>query len=358
MRNLITNINESDKNYVFSPIAVYYALCLLAQTTAGETKREILDVLNVGEEELLSRANIIYDAFNEGDILSLNSSLWLNNAHRFNEDAIEQIGINNNSTIEIGYMGDKEFDDKLHDWLNKNTGGLLKDNVDSISFTGDTLMELFSAIYLKGSWTDHFNKNETSIKTFHVDDSNEVECEFMNRTFSDVVLIGEKFKVVKIHITGIGTMSFFLPNEGYAPNDICDDEELISYLEGRQDCLTRGMFNINLSLPKFDVKADGDLLTQLKKLGIRKAMDMYEADFSIISDEKDLCLAKANQASRIKIDENGIEAASYVEMAVLMKGIPFMAETEIDMIFDRPFMFVVERECMPLFVGTITNPNE
>lgn len=356
MRNLITNINESDKNYVFSPIAVYYALCLLAQTTASDTKKEILDVLNVNEEGLLSRAYLIRDAFNKEENLSLNSSLWLNSAHSFDKDVVEQIGIDNNSVIEIGSMGSKEFDDKLHEWLNKNTGGLLKDNVESISFTGDTLMELFSAIYLKGLWSDHFDSNNTTINTFHIDANNEIECEFMNRTFSGDILVGNKFKVVTLPIVGIGSMSFVLPNEGYTPIDICNDEELVNLLVGRREGLKKEMYRINLSLPKFDIKVDGDLLAQLNKLGIKKAMDMYEADFTPISDEKDLCLAKANQASRIIINENGVEAASYVEMAVLMKGIPFIVGTEIDMKFDRPFMFVVERKCMPLFVGTIVNP--
>ncbi|MDO4940726.1 MAG: serpin family protein [Erysipelotrichaceae bacterium] len=361
MRNIITNINETDRNFVFSPIAVYYALCLLAQTAAGETKKEILDVLEVSEEELLSRTEAIRNAFNveeEETKLSLNSSLWLNNSRSFKEDVVNQICKDNDSTIEIGAMGDEDFNNKLHDWLNKNTGNLLEDNVGNIQMSADTIMELFSAIYLKGKWADNFEKNRTENRTFFINEEEKIECEFMNRLYSDFVLCGEHFKAIRLPILGIGSMLFILPNEGYKPSDINNDEDLICLLEGKEDCVYGHDYHINLSLPKFDIKADGDLLAQLNKLGIRKAMDIYEADFAPITDEKEVCLAKANQASRLKIDESGIEAASYVEMAILIKGIPFMASEEIDLIFNRPFMFAVEHNRMPLFIGTIKNPNE
>ena len=52
MKNIIKTLNQPDKNNVYSPVSLYYALALLANVTDGNTKKEILDVLGLKENEL------------------------------------------------------------------------------------------------------------------------------------------------------------------------------------------------------------------------------------------------------------------------------------------------------------------
>ena len=66
MKNIIKTVNATNQNFVFSPVAVYHALALLAQTTAGETKKEILDALNLKEDE---GKKILTELIKVGDVL-------------------------------------------------------------------------------------------------------------------------------------------------------------------------------------------------------------------------------------------------------------------------------------------------
>lgn len=60
-----------------------------------------------------------------------------------------------------------------------------------------------------------------------------------------------------------------------------------------------------------------------------------------------------NQAARVKIDEQGVEAAAYTEVEVA-GGDPMPRELpEEEMDLNRPFVFVLEQDGVPLFVGVI-----
>lgn len=363
MKNIITNLNKTDQNYVFSPVAVYYALVILAQTTSGETKDEILNVLSLKEDELIRTSKELHDNLNTnaigGGTVLLNSSLWLSDRYNIDGNECNNIAINNNSAIRKVNMGSSDADRQIQRWVNANTNNFLKDSVSNIKTNAAALMELLTTIYLKGSWEEYFDKRSTKKKDFHLSKKEKIKCDFMNSSQEGNVYFGKNFTAVKLNIVNLGTMTFVLPNEGYSPNDISNDDDLLDVLNGKTHNLDKKEYDINLSVPKFDINANGDILAGMSKLGINKALNMSEADFSPISDEKNLCITSASQAARIKIDEEGIEAAAYVCMNVGFGGFPMPKQLEkYDFILDRQFMFAVTKWNTSLFVGTVTNPNK
>ena len=66
-------------------------------------------------------------------------------------------------------------------------------------------------------------------------------------------------------------------------------------------------------------------------------------------------LNSINQQTRVKIDEKGVEAASYIELD-FGAGSAAPPEEIIDFILDRPFIFAVAKSGIPLFVGTVNKP--
>ena len=362
MKNIIKTINETNRNFVFSPIAIYYALMLLAQTTAGETKQEILKAINVKEEELVEKSKELFKKLNinsEDGRLMLNSSLWFNNEFDFNQEYADKLAKDNNSTVRSGKMGTSEFDNQIHRWININTHNLLADKVQNIKTNTSEILELITTMYIKGSWVESFNRFETKFKKFNISKNEIVKCEFMSQYLRDNLYIGERFKALAMYLDGVGKMMFILPYDGFIPDDIKNDNDLVKLLNGRTDHLSKEYYLINFSVPKFDISADGDILEQLRKLGISKVMDMKQADFSPISTEQELYLSDARQASRLKINEDGVEAAAYVEMCVFVGCAPdFEQPKEIDFILDRPFMFSIIKDRTPMFVGTIVDPTK
>jgi serine protease inhibitor len=114
---------------------------------------------------------------------------------------------------------------------------------------------------------------------------------------------------------------------------------------------------VHLSVPKFDVSADLNLMSGLEQLGIRKAMSYEQADFSTLCDNPDghIWLGRAQQGIRVAIDEDGLTGAAYTILVAPNDGAPLMEE--IDFVLDRPFLFVVESsDGLPLFTGIVNNP--
>jgi serpin B len=106
-------------------------------------------------------------------------------------------------------------------------------------------------------------------------------------------------------------------------------------------------------LPRFDVKADTPLNDLMKELGVKAAFDAQAADFQPLT-ATPAFLSSVRQAARVKIDEEGVEAAAFTEMAVCTSSLPM---GEVEMTLDRPFLFAIyDANGLPLFVGTVQIP--
>jgi serine protease inhibitor len=56
----------------------------------------------------------------------------------------------------------------------------------------------------------------------------------------------------------------------------------------------------------------------------------------------------------VQIDEEGVKAAAYIEFPGPTSPMP--PEEIIDFILDRPFIFAITTDNIPLFMGTVNNP--
>ena len=109
-------------------------------------------------------------------------------------------------------------------------------------------------------------------------------------------------------------------------------------------------------VPKFDISADLDLMTGSNRLGITKAMNPDQANFGGITPyDQQLYLGSANQGVRVAIDETGLIGVAYTILGIPGAGSP--PPEEVDMVFDRPFLFIVESaDGIPMFTGIVNNP--
>ena len=89
-------------------------------------------------------------------------------------------------------------------------------------------------------------------------------------------------------------------------------------------------------------------------MGVTDVFSSANADFSAITDETPVFLAGANQSVRVQIDEDGVKAAAYIEFPA--PGSPPPPEEIIDFVLDRPFLFLITNDNIPLFAGTVNEP--
>lgn len=351
-------LSGNEDNTVYSPLNVYMALAMLAETAGGESREQILSLLGAGDiEELRDQAKKVWLAnySDDGAVTSiLGSSLWLSEHMDYNAKTLDTLANNYFASAYSGKMGSASLNTELKNWLNEQTGGLLKDYIDGIELTPETVMALYTTIYFQAKWDNEFSSGNNDKRVFHAA-SGDKTLEFMNCTETyGVYCFGDKFGATEKRLKNSGSMWFILPDEGVSVDELLADDEALSFIVSNGDFENQKTLRVNLSVPKFDVKSKIDLSAGLKKLGVTNCFDAAKADFSpLISGNA--WLDKVNHGARVKIDEEGVTAAAYTEM--LLCGAAMPPEDEIDFVLDRPFVFVITgSDGLPLFVGTVKNP--
>ena len=355
---------DEGRNRVYSPLNVYMALSMLAQLTDGESRAQILTLLGSESMDALRRqASDVWNANYRGDgaVTSvLAGSLWLNEGVKFNQDTMDILARDFYASSYRGEMGSKEFNKALQNWLNKQTGGLLKEQAGNIELDSNTVLALAATVYFKAKWSSEFSKGNTFPETFHAP-GGDVETDFMHQRSSQSYYWGDKFTAVSQYFqVANGEMWFILPDEGVAPEELLSDGEAMDFLfsADKYEWENQKFLVVNKSIPKFDVSSQFDLTEGLQALGVTDVFDPALSDFTpMTTDVKDpIILTQASHAARVVIDEDGCTAAAFTVVAAGGAGMP--PEDEVDFVLDRPFIFCITGESgLPLFVGIVNYPS-
>ena len=348
----------SGENKACSPINIYMALAMLAEITDGESREQILSLL--GSEDLDSlhtEASAVWNAnyCDDGAVTSiLASSLWLNDQINFKQETMDALAKYYYASSFRGEMGSAAFDQALQDWINQQTGGLLKEQASGLTMDKETLLALATTIYFRAKWSGEFSKSNTSPDTFHAD-SGDVTCDFMHQSGTNIYYWSDCFSAVSKSLENSGAMWFLLPDEGVTPEELLADEQTMDFLLSGGESTESKYLIVNLSVPKFDIASDLDLTESLKEMGITDVFDPTISDFSPMTDDTEAYLSQAKHAARVAIDEEGVTAAAYTVMMADGEGAP--PEEEVDFTLDRPFVFAITgTDGLPLFVGVVHQP--
>ena len=115
-------------------------------------------------------------------------------------------------------------------------------------------------------------------------------------------------------------------------------------------------------IPKFKFDYELDLMTDLKKLGIEDVFDVEKANLSKITSGK-ASITSAKHKANIEFTQDGIKAsaATIAGGAGAGAGFDYIYEIpyeQIDITFDRPYMFIIrdKNSGEVWFIGTVYNP--
>ncbi len=354
--------DNGGENAAFSPLNVYMALAMLAETTGGQSRQQIMDLLGAESiEALRQQANDLWnDNYRDDGIMQrvLASSIWLNEDIEFNKKTLNTLAEDYYASSYQGKMGSESLNQALRDWLNEQTGGLLKNQIDGLNLDNDTVLALATTVYFKAKWTSGgFTQSLTDTGIFH-GAQGDVKCQMMHASSNMNYYWGDKFTAVASSFES-GEMRFILPDEGYTPEDLLTDPEALAFVlqEHTYQWENSRYLKVHRTVPKFDIEDQTDLIGGLKALGVTDVFDYFTADFSPVTDTPLLYLSKATHGVRVKIDERGCEAAAYTVMSAdTAAALPPQLE-EIEFTLDRPFLFVITGEKgLPLFVGIVNQP--
>ncbi len=363
-------LSDSDgANRIWSPVNAYIALSMTAEMTGGETQSQLLNLLGVSDtEKLRSRVSAVWEEVYENDgkeISVLANSLWLDEKVTYIQEKMDTIAHDYYASVYQGDLGSEQVNRDITNWMHNNTGGLLNDRKgDAELDPNDQIFTIASTIYFQSKWSDKFNKANNRQRVFHAADG-DVECTFMNREkYTMNYYWGEDFGAVQMPLQNGSSMWFILPDEDKTVDNVLASNEYMEMITHKYQYTddadeNRKYVKVNLSVPKFDVSSALDVKDGLEKAGITDIFDPSVSDFSpsiVPSDNLAMLpyVSAINQDTRVIIDEEGVTAASYIEIIGAGAGAP--PDEIIDFILDRPFVFAITKSYIPLFVGTVNKP--
>ena len=167
---------------------------------------------------------------------------------------------------------------------------------------------------------------------------------------------GESFGAISLWLKNGCKMWLILPDADKTAEDVLREGEYLALLppSGEEPENAKYM-KVNLTMPKFDIASSANLKEMLQSLGITDIFDLGKSDFTAITGETPVYVTSVNQAARIIVDEQGVKAASYIEIPGAGAAMP--PEEIIDFVLDRPFLFVLaDTSGIPLFTGIVNDP--
>ncbi|XP_022127510.2 antichymotrypsin-2 isoform X2 [Pieris rapae] len=340
--------NELDKStsVVSSPLSAEYILALVALGCEGPAHEEILQSLGFPED------NAIRSSFSSmSSQLKSIKGITLNVANRV---YIQDGGYKLNSALESDAV--KVFDaglkiidfgsggaaQEINKWVESKTNERIKDLLTSDSVNSDTRLVLVNALYFKGSWLKPFHKMMTYDRPFFLDESTTVDIPMMNA--KDDFFYGESkdlgVQYLKMQYEGEeASMLVVLPSKVDGLNDVikklADGYDLLADVETLEET------KVDVTIPKFKIETEIDLMDVLPKLGIKTIFEPANSGLTrMLDSEEKLFVSKGVQKAFIEVNEEGAEAAAASAMGVMM-CCAIMEPPTPEFTADRPFLAVI-----------------
>lgn len=350
--------NLEETNPVLSPVSAYVMLCMAANGASGETKEEFQRVLG---EDLLCVPDYMMNNLSQkqGDMqLAVANSAWMDETFTAKDDWLGTVKSLFDASVYQTNLDTEETKDGINQWVSDNTNQMIPELLEE-PFDESAKLALLNALYFHADWEDMFEAQDTRQQEFRLDDGSAKKVSMMHKFYhscgylkdgvSEGVVLpyaGDSYAFVAVKPTGGQSI-----REWYASYSAEKLKQLIAGREWR---------DVDLGLVKFTARYRKILNDSLQQMGISKAFDSGEADFSLIGASKDgfnLYLDKVLQEAVIEVSEEGTKAAA-VTMGEMDSGGAMMEEESVT--FDSPFLYMIVdmRTEMPVFVGIMDDPEE
>lgn len=341
------------ENTVYSPVSLYMALGMVTELTEGQTKRQVTNLLGVSDSEALRQwtQSLWRQLYRDekDSALWLGNAAFLNEAMTFHKEPLEVLAEDYYASSYGLPMGTSGADKAIAAWLDRQTNDLLTDDTGAIRTEKRDLLRLYNTIYYKAAWQAEFFGGATAEDIFTAADGTEQRADFMHISIEgEDVARGEGYRRASLYLKDGGRMTFYLPDEGVTVEELLQRKNILNELLAVDEWVVR----VNWSVPKFDLHDSLKLNDALQALGVTDAFDKNKADFAPLT-EQPAYVESVNQAARVKIDEEGVEAAAYTEVDTNAAAAPPQEMPEEEMNLNRPFLFVIWKDGAPLFVGAV-----
>ncbi|XP_032905314.1 leukocyte elastase inhibitor-like isoform X3 [Amblyraja radiata] len=246
---------------------------------------------------------------------------------------------------------------EINSWTEEQTAGKIQNVLEKDIVGSDTRLVLVNAIYFKAKWKDTFKKEDSFTGQFKLNQSITKELEMMQQTGSFLYFHNREFafKIIELpYVQDELSMIILLPDDNNGLETL-QRSFTLNRLRNWTNPKNMSWTSVQVTLPKFKLEEKYDLSSILPNLGMVDAFDSKKANFSGMSEGKDLSVSKVIHQSFVEVNEEGTEAAAATAVTMVLTSAMFSPE---EFKADHPFLFFIRHAKTQsiLFYGRLTSP--
>lgn len=346
-------------NLLISPLSLSFALALTANGAEGETLKQMESVIGgLPISELNEYLYTYRGSLSSGEGFKLHSanSVWFKDEEKITvRNEFLQTDVNYFSSEIYKADFDASTVTDINNWVNKNTGGMIKEAVDKID--REAVMYLINALAFDAEWANIYEKSNIREGSFTAENGEKREAEMMYSEESVYLEDENAIGFMKRYKGGKYSFAALLPNEETTISEYLD---LLS-AENLQKLLTDFRYcEVTAAVPKFKYECDFSLTDTLKTFGVKDAFDRFKADFSKMAEinvpNYNLYINEVLQKTFIEVNEKGTKAGAVTSFHMNL-GCNAAGPPEKRVILDRPFVYMIvdNENYLPIFMGVLTD---
>lgn len=330
---------RGDKSKILSPLSITFALGMLNNGADGQTLQEINQTLGFGEagadainafcQKMLRESNDL-DAKTKALIAN---TIFVNEGlgYRLQQGFVDKANTYYNAEPQSRDFADGETMDVINQWANDHTMGMIPKVLDEDSFDPNVVSYLLNALYFKGMWSDPFDKDLTQNESFGGGE----EVPMMHKMGTDFQYTeNDLYQAIRLpYGNGAYKMDIFLPREDKTVG------EVLETLNGSNWQFKGVWEEVDLKLPRFETETFQPLVDTMKDLGMPSAFTLA-AEFPWFCNTP-VYISNMFQAAKIKLDEEGTEAAAVTVIELSESGMP---DEPKRFHANHPFLYIISEQ--------------
>lgn len=317
---------EDNCNMTISPLSLYMGLTLAYSCSANNTRREILNALNMTEDEIRKNTEILYRYSNkevadsEGNVYSqekLTNSIWFDYAM---ENTLISTGLDELADnyycypFSVGFSSNnRKANDKIRQFIKENTNGMIDQDFD---LGTETAIALINTLYFKDTWRFDFEGLSFTDKIY--------QFENKNQTVSNIKLLESSYYGGKAYETETYRnfytrtyngykLNFIVPNEGYSISDVFTYDTLKEISDVKYEAINeekKEKYYTRCLFPEFKASCDDEVKDVfMNAFGIMDLFSASTCDFSNITSTNVYCDGIIHVAN-VDVNKKGAEGAA------------------------------------------------
>jgi serpin B len=360
--DLYKHLRARDGNLACSPFSISIALATTYAGARGQTAREIAATLHLTDtrDSVHSAFAKLLDALHTETAgasareLRIANALWVQRTYALLPTFVEVARTSYRSVSrELDFRAAEDARRTINAWADRESGGKLMDLVPPSLLDARTRLLITNITYFKVPWLTQFRVADTRDARFSVASSRDVQVHMMRQTGPFKFLENEVLQALEIPYAGADmAMLLLLPRMKNRLGELeasLTEPQLAGWLKGLREQ------PVEVSIPRVRVASGFELRPALARLGMRRAFEPGEADFTGIGGASGaLYLADVLHQTRVELNEEGTVAAA--GSAVVAKSLS--AGLTASFSADHPFLFLIRhtRTGAVLVLGRVVDP--